>query len=45
MTMGKKLYYRSAILFTDRIVDLTTIKLVVLIRANINIYLRKTALL
>ena len=43
--MNKKLYYRSAILFIDRIADLATIKLVVLVRANINIYLRGAALL
>ena len=45
ITINKKLYYKSAILFTDRITNLTTIKPVTLIRANINTYLRKTALL
>ena len=45
MIINKKLYYRLVILFIDRIADLVTIKPVVLIRANINICLRKTALL
>ena len=43
--IGKELYYRLAILFIDRIADLVTIKLVILVRANINTYLRKAALL
>ena len=45
MTMNKELYYRSIILFIDRIADLVTIKLAVLVKANINIYLRGIVLL
>ena len=45
MTISKKLYYRSVILFIDRIADLATIKPVALIKANINTCLRKAALL
>ena len=44
MTVGKELYYRSAILFTDRIADLATVKPAALVRANINTYLRGAAL-
>ena len=44
MTINKKLYYRSAILFINKIADLATIKPAVLIKANINTCLRKTAL-
>ena len=40
ITINKKLYYRSAILFIDRIADLATIKPVILIKANINTCLR-----
>ena len=42
--VGKKLYYRSIILFTKRIEDLAIIKGYELIRANFNTYLRKVAL-
>ena len=45
MIMGKKLYYRLIILFIDRIADLATVKPVILVRANINTYLRRAALL
>ena len=45
MIIDKKLYYRSVILFINKIADLITIKPVILIKANINIYLRKVALL
>ena len=45
MTINKELYYRLVILFIDRIADLITIKLVTLVRVNINIYLRKAVLL
>ena len=45
VTVDKKLYYRLIILFIDRIVDLITIKPAALMRANINIYLRKIVLL
>ena len=45
MIIGKKLYYRSVILFINRIANLATVKPAVLIKANINIYLRKAALL
>ena len=45
VTMGKKLYYRLIILFIDKIVNLITIKPVILVKANINIYLRKITLL
>ena len=45
MTISKELYYRSAILFIDKIADLATVKPVILVRANINTYLRKIALL
>ena len=44
MIIGKELYYRSVILFIDRIADLATIKPVILIKANINICLRRAAL-
>ena len=44
ITIDKKLYYRSIILFIDRIADLATIKLAALIKVNINTYLRKAAL-
>ena len=43
--MDKELYYRLAILFIDRIADLVTVKPAALVKANINIYLRKVALL
>ena len=43
--MGKELYYRLIILFIDKIADLVTIKPAALVRANINICLRKIALL
>ena len=43
--MSKKLYYRSVILFLNRIANLATIKPVVLVKVNINIYLRGAALL
>ena len=45
MIINKKLYYRLVILFIDRIADLATIKPVILIKTNINIYLREVALL
>ena len=45
MTVNKELYYRLVILFIDRIADLATIKPAALIKANINTYLRETALL
>ena len=45
MTIGKELYYRLVILFIDKIADLVTVKLVVLVRANINICLRRVILL
>ena len=44
VTVGKELYYRSVILFIDRIADLVTVKPAALVRANINICLRKAAL-
>ena len=44
MTVGKELYYRLIILFIDRIVDLVTVKLAVLVKVNINIYLRRAVL-
>ena len=44
MTVGKKLYYRSIILFINRIADLATVKPAVLVKVNINICLRKAAL-
>ena len=43
--ISKELYYRLVILFIDRIADLVTIKLVVLVRVNINICLRGIVLL
>ena len=45
ITINKKLYYRSAILFIDKIADLVTVKPAVLIKTNINIYLRGVVLL
>ena len=42
--VGKKLYYRNIILFTERIKDLVIIKKYKLIRANFNTYLRKITL-
>ena len=45
MIIGKKLYYRLVILFINKITNLATIKPVVLIKTNINIYLRKVVLL
>ena len=45
MTISKKLYYKSVILFINRIADLVTIKPAALVKANINIYLRGAALL
>ena len=45
MTINKELYYRSVILFIDRIADLATVKPAVLVKTNINICLRKAALL
>ena len=45
MTVGKELYYRSVILFIDRIADLATVKPAVLMKTNINICLRGVALL
>ena len=45
MIVSKKLYYRLVILFIDRIADLVTIKLIILIKININICLRGAALL
>ena len=44
MIINKELYYRSVILFIDRIVDLVTIKPVILIKVNINICLRGVVL-
>ena len=44
MTVGKELYYRLVILFIDRIADLVTVKSAVLVKVNINIYLREVAL-
>ena len=45
MTINKELYYRLVILFIDKIADLATVKLVVLVKVNINIYLRGVVLL
>ena len=45
MIISKKLYYRLIILFIDKIANLATVKPVALIKTNINIYLRETALL
>ena len=45
MIISKKLYYRLIILFIDRIADLVTIKLIILVKANFNICLRRAALL
>ena len=42
--VGKKLYYRSIILFIKRIKNLVIIKGYELIRANLNTYLRKIIL-
>ena len=42
--IDKNLYFRSIILFIKRIKNLTTIKGDTLIRNNLNISLRKTAL-
>ena len=42
--VGKKLYYRSIILFTKRIKDFAIIKGYELVRANLNTYLRKIIL-
>ena len=44
MIVGKELYYRLIILFIDRIADLVTVKLAALVKANINICLRRVAL-
>ena len=44
MTINKELYYRSVILFIDRIADLVMVKPVALVKANINICLREAAL-
>ena len=43
--IGKKLYYRNIILFTERIEDLAIIKRYKLVRANLNTYLRKIVLI
>ena len=45
MTISKELYYRLVILFIDKIADLVTVKLVILVKVNINIYLREAVLL
>ena len=42
--VGKKLYYRNVILFTERMEDLAIIKKYELIRANLNTCLRRVAL-
>ena len=42
--VGKELYYRNIILFIERIKDLVIIKGYELMRANLNTYLRKIAL-
>ena len=45
MTVNKKLYYRLAILFINKIANLAMVKPAVLVKANINIYLRGAVLL
>ena len=45
MIISKKLYYRLIILFINRIINLATIKPAALVKANINICLRKITLL
>ena len=44
ITVGKDVYYRSVILFIERIKDLVSVKDAILVRSNINTYLRGTAL-
>ena len=44
VTVGKDVYYRSVILFIERIKDLASVKGAILVRSNINTCLRGTAL-
>ena len=44
VTVGKDVYYRSVILFIERIKDLASVKGAILVRSNINTYLRGIAL-
>ena len=44
ITVGKDIYYRSAILFVERIRDLATVKGWSIVRSNLSIALRGSAL-
>ena len=44
VTVGKDVYYRSVILFIERIKDLASVKGATLVRSNVNTCLRGTAL-
>ena len=44
ITVGKDVYYRSVILFIERIKDLVSVKGTILVRSNINTCLRGAAL-
>ena len=44
VTVGKDVYYRSVILFVERIKDLASVKGATLVRSNVNTCLRGAAL-
>ena len=44
VTVGKDVYYRSVILFVERIKDLASVKGTTLVRSNVNTCLRGAAL-